>query len=218
MINRDFILRIAEMFGRELSILIGLRERKQYEEELIAIDDLLLKKVGLTSRFINSLSEEMLLQLLSPLGQLNVESCFWIAGLLMEEGEVYESLGNSTESYYRYLKSLYLLLEIAYQEHIQQDSFVTPSIKTLIAKLKAYTLPAHLQRKLIRYYEQQGMYAQAENVLFESLEQHPEKTTLQQGREFYQRLLKKSEMDLQVGNLSTEEVQEGLTQLQQFSD
>ena len=35
MINKDYILRIAERFGKELAILLHLRERNQFEEALI---------------------------------------------------------------------------------------------------------------------------------------------------------------------------------------
>ncbi len=68
MINKDFILRIVERFGRELAILLHLRERNQFEEALIHIDDLYLNSLGLTIGFVNSISEEVLLTLISPLG------------------------------------------------------------------------------------------------------------------------------------------------------
>jgi len=80
MMNKDYILRMAERFGRALAIILQLRQSNKYEEALIAIDDMFLHTVGYTSSFINSASEEMLLNLLSPLGVLNVEKCLWIAG------------------------------------------------------------------------------------------------------------------------------------------
>ncbi|GCE03670.1 DUF6483 family protein [Dictyobacter aurantiacus] len=216
MINKDYILRLAEQIGYELSILIGLRKRNRFQDELIAIDNLLLKYTGLTSRFINSLADELLLQSLSPLGKLNVDSALWIASMLKEEGAAYEGLANSNESYYRYTKSLYLLLELLFQEHVGSDSPLYNEAEELIHKLADYALPAHIQQKLFRYYEQRGMYAQAENFLFDLLEQHPSPETLQAGQEFYQRLQKKSTTDLQLGDFSHEEVQEGLDQLQRF--
>src|SRR5205085_12319598 len=108
MINKDYILRMAERFGRYLAIIIGLRQSNKNEEALIYIDDLFLQTTGLTTGFINSASEDMLLNLLSPLGVLNVEKCLWVALLLKEEADIYENMNQPTECYYRYLKSLFL--------------------------------------------------------------------------------------------------------------
>jgi Family of unknown function (DUF6483) len=216
MINKDYILRIAEQLGRELSILVGLRKRNKQEEELIAIDNFFLKYIGMTSRFINSLSDEMLLQTLAPLGKLNIESALWIGSLLHEEGDIYADYGNETESYYRYCKALFLLLEAFYQEHIPDDTIFLATIQDLSDKLSVYQIPMHLQRKVFRYYEQRGMYARAENLLFETLEQTPDESLFADGNAFYQRLSLKSEIDLQAGDLSHEEVEESQAQLTQL--
>jgi hypothetical protein len=218
MINRDYILRIAEQLGRELSILIGLRKRDKREEELIAIDNFLLKYIGMTSRFINSLSDEMLLQTLSPLGKLNIESALWIGGLLNEEGDIYADLHKTTESFYRYCKALYLLLEAFYQEHIPDETFFQTTIQELIQKLSEYEMPLHIQCKLFRYYEQTGRYASAENMLFDYLERSPNSEMFVNGVEFYQRLALKSEADLQAGELSHEEVEESRQQLARMQE
>ena len=216
MINKDYILRLAEQIGYEISILVGLRKRDRYEDELLTIDNLLLKFTGMTSRFINSLSDEMFLQSLSPMGKINVEVILWISALLKEEGEAYDALNNSKESYYRYVKSLYLLLELLHQEHIPFDSPLYEDAKDLIEKLASYELPAYLQREIFRYYEQIGMYDQAENILFDYLEKDASIAMLTLGKEFYQRLLTKNTLDLQNGNFSLEEVHEGLEQLKNF--
>ena len=51
MINKDYILRLAEQLGRTLAIILGLRKYNQQEEALIYIDSVLLKTTGMTSRF-----------------------------------------------------------------------------------------------------------------------------------------------------------------------
>ncbi len=215
MINRDYILRLAEQVGRELAIVLRLRKRDQYEDALITIDDLLFQKVGLTSGFINSLSEEMLVRTLSPLGQLNVEACLWMASLLKAEGEVYDAKGESNASYYRYTKALYLFIEVLRQEYFPDGSTFYLDIKELLNRLAAYELPATIQVQLFHYYERIGLYAQAENILFDQLETvQPSHTLIEQGYGFYERLLKKSDFDLHAGNLSREEVREGIAQLQ----
>ena len=154
MINKDYILRLAERIGRELSILLGLRERDKIEEGLITIDELLVRSTGLTSRFINALSEEMLVKSLSPLERPNIEAFIWVAALLKTEGTLYERLEQESESYYRYAKSLYLFLEVFQHEPTFIESEYMADIKELLLKLEPYELPATLTPKLARYYEQ----------------------------------------------------------------
>ena len=216
MVNKDYILRIAERFGRELAIIVGLRKANKHEEALISIDDLLLHSVGLTSSFINSVSDEVLVLALSPLGVLNIEKCFWVATLLKAEGEVYEELGNSNESYYRYLKALMLFLEVQLHDAAQMPSFGT-EIDELLKKLAEYELPTKIDSKLFSYYELMGYYSKAEDILFELLNaEHTPAKTREKGLAFYQRLQKKSDADLLAGNFSREEVEEGERQLQLY--
>src|SRR5437868_14978765 len=85
MINKDYILRMAERVGRALAIILGLRKANRFEEALIYIDDLFLQAVGMTSSFINSVTEETLLHMLSPLGKLDLNKCLWVAALLKAE-------------------------------------------------------------------------------------------------------------------------------------
>ena len=153
MTNKDYILRLAERIGRELSILLGLRKRNQIEEGLIAVDELFIRSTGLTSRFINALSEDMLVQSLSPFGPLNTERIIWAAALLKTEGILYERLEQESESYYRYVKSLYLFLEVFQHEPGFIETEYMADIKELLGKLEAYELPATLTPKLMWYEE-----------------------------------------------------------------
>jgi hypothetical protein len=214
LINKDYILRLAERIGRELAILLGLRERNEIEEGLIAIDELLVRSTGLTSRAINALSEDMLIKSLSPLGTPNTEALIWVAALLKTEGILYERLEQESESYYRYIKSLYLFLEMFQHEPAFMESEYMADIKELLLKLEPYELPANLKPKIMRYYEYIGLYAKAEDILTEYLEIHPDDTQMaSHGYAFYQRLQSKSAADLQAGNFSHVEIQEGISHL-----
>ena len=203
---------MAEKFGRALAVILHLREYNKHEEALIYADDLLLQMTGLTSGFINSVSEDMLIQAISPFGVLNVDKCLWIAVLLKSEGEIYEELGNSNESYYRYLKSLHLYLLALFSEATLQDT--QADLDELLNKLVDYELPMSTKEKLFRYYEHIGAYDKAEDTLFEIVEVSPANVGfVGLGVAFYKRLLLKSDADLQQGNLSREEVEEELAQL-----
>lgn len=215
MLNRDYILRIVEQFARELAIIVGLRKRNKYQDALIYIDNLFLQMTGLTSSFINGLSEEMLIKTFSPLGQLNAHTCLWTASLLKAEGEVYEDLGNANESYYRFHKALFLLLEVILHEPFDDDSELFQVVDDLQQKLADYELPVPIREKLFAYYEHISRYATAEDLLFELFElSPPDAHAIVLGLDFYTRLQQKSEADLVAGNFSHEEVEEGLAHLQ----
>jgi hypothetical protein len=218
MINKDYILRMAERFGRYLAIILRLKQYNKHEEALLYIDDLFLQMTGLTTGFINSASEEMLLNMISPLGALNVDKCLWIAVLLKEEADIYEELGNPDESYYRYLKSLFFFLEVSLRDVTPKDFDIDIAIEDVLGKLAEYELPLQTKSKLFRYFEKTGQYAKAEDVLFEMLEgeekdEAVEDEVVEQGVGFYERLMKKSDDELEAGGLSREEVEEGLGEL-----
>lgn len=222
MINKDYILRLAEQFGRELAIIIGLRQRNQFEESLYAIDEMLLRTTGFTSGLINTTSEETLLNLLAPLGKLNVEKCLWIVVLLNEEGESYIALERPDDAYYRYLKSLNLALELLLRGYNVRDIDLLPFAETLLSKLADYEIPMQTREKLSQCYEQAGWYARAEDVLFEMIEDvsvpdDEARRIIIYGKAFYKRLLSKSNADLQAGNLSRDEVQDGLAALEKIA-
>ena len=204
--------------GRELAILLGLCKREKYQEALIYIDDLLLRTSGLTSRSLNLLSEEMLLKILSPLGNLNVETCLWIAIMLKAEGQIYEDQGQTNESYYRYLKSLYLFLAALRCEPIDDYLQFSIQISEILIKLSNYELPDNIKEQLFWYYEYSGEYGKAEDILFELFQIHPADQEIRaQGLAFYEHLLAKSDADLQAGHFSRSEVYEGMAQLPPYN-
>jgi hypothetical protein len=216
MMNKDYILRIAERFGRMLAIILHLRKFNRYEEALITIDEVFLQTVGFISSFVNSASEEMLLNLLSPLGILNVEKCLWIAVLLKEEGDIYVELNKEDESYYRYLKSLFFFLEASQYEDDVKDIDIAAAIEDIVSKLEEYELPLAMKSKLFCYFEKVGRYTKAQNLLFEMIEGEEESAddeVVEQGLSFYDRLMQKSDADLQVSGLSRKEIEEGLARL-----
>ncbi len=216
MVNKDYILRLAERFGRMLAIVMHLRKYNQHEEALITIDEMFYSSTGLTTGFINASSEETLLTLLSPLGTLNIEKCLWIALLLKEEGAIYDELGQQDESYFRYLKSLNLFLIVLLDTHDLVEMDVPTIIDELLQLLDEFELPQLTKMRLFRYEEMNGNYAKAEDMLFEIVEndeQPVEPETIEQGIAFYQRLLRKNDADLAAGNFTRTEVEEGLIQL-----
>ena len=66
---------------------------------------------------------------------------------------------------------------------------------------------------MMAYYEQQGAYAAAEDVLFDMLEDDDSDAARATGREFYSRMLSLTDDELEAGELPRDEVTEGLARL-----
>ena len=217
MMNKDYILRIAERFGRALAIILQLRKSNKFEEALIYIDDIFLQTTGFTASFVNSASEEMLLQLISPLGILNVQKCAWIALLLKEEGDIYVEMGNEDESYFRYLKSLHFFLEVAKYEDEARDIDIASAIDYDLQALEAFDLPQETYSRLFSFFVTAGQYARARDMLNEAVkesERPVDSGIIEQGKAFYERLRGRSDEDLRMSGFTRREVEEVLEKLE----
>lgn len=219
MMQKDYLLRIAAELASVLTAILGFRQTKQYQAALDLIDQVFKQTLGFGSDLINSVPDETLLAMLTSFNTLDIEKCLLVATLLNAEGDIYLDQSDFDTSYYRYLKSLYLFLEVLLNYSNANDPDILSHIEELLSKLEDYELPVELKINLFRYYERTGRYSQAEDTLFEVIEaDHNDNQAatdiLEQGIAFYQRLLKKKDPDLVAGNFSREKAQVGLTLLQ----
>ena len=214
MTQRDYILRLAEEIGRAFAQILYHKQIKDYTGALNFIDEQYRQTLGMGAGFIHSVPEETLLAMLTSLGRLNTEKCWLLATLLKAEGEIYEEQNNEAESYYCYLKSLNLFLEVLILDGNVSDVDYVPELEGLLYKLHDYELPVKAELKLLQHYENTGKFARAKELLFEMLNADaPDKAVIQKGIAFYTRLRKKSDMALSAGNFSRAEVEEGLARL-----
>jgi hypothetical protein len=87
-------------------------------------------------------------------------------------------------------------------------------IDGLIYKLADYDLPPHTQKLLFLYFERTNRFAQAEDILDELVASTPgNKQIIENGISFYHRLQQKNTAILRAGNLTKDEVEEGLAKL-----
>jgi Family of unknown function (DUF6483) len=217
MAQRDYILRLAEEIGRAFAQILYQKQIKDYAGALNFIDEQYRQILGMGAGFIHSAPEETLLAMLTSLGALNTEKCWLLATLLKAEGEIYEEQGNEDESYYCYLKSLNLFLEVLLLVDKISDVDNVAELEGLLYKLHDYELPTKTELKLLQYYENTGRFAKAEDLLFEMLNTDaPDTAAIERGIAFYSRLKKKSDMVLSAGNFSRVEVEEGLARLKEM--
>ncbi len=214
MYNRDYLLQLIEQLGLVLARALGRSGMKTAEEPLRDIDEAAKMFVGLGSGMIASFSDDDLITILHTGGSFDLNKCLAVSEVLYAEGRVYESAGDRGGSHLRYQRSLHFLLEALNEDPDLSPAPYEERISELLDRLRDVELPRAVMLKLFRFYESRGAYALAENILFDLADTTPE-TVRDEGRRFYERLLKKTDEELAQGNLPRSEVEEGL---QEFNE
>jgi hypothetical protein len=217
MSQRDYILRIAQEFGRALAQVLYNREIQDYAAAHSLIDEQSKQIFGMGIGFMRSVPEETLLSMLTSFDTLDTEKCWLLAILLKAEGDIYEDQGNASESYYSYIRSLNLILEVLLLDPASSGRRIVPEIEDLLSRLSDYDLPIRTRLLLFRYFDHAHEYSRAEGLLFEMLEEgDSEGDILDKGIGFFQRLKRKNDVELKAGNFSREKVEEGLARLERM--
>jgi hypothetical protein len=212
MITRDFFLRMIQQLAQALARVLKLSEVKQFDEALEEVQRTSKKMLGMDLRMLTSLSDEEFIRLMSLGERFDVEKCVVIAELLRVVGDVNDLRGNEGERHHCYTTSLSLLIELLLRESGTLPKEYFDEMEMLMGKLSAYKLSVGLREKLVRYYEATGRFDAAENILFDVVKEDPVFVT--EGLMFYQRLRRKSEEDLVRGNLTHEEVEASIKDLE----
>jgi Family of unknown function (DUF6483) len=219
MAQRDYILRIAQELGSALAQVLYNRQIKDYTAAHKLIDEQSKQLFGMGIGFMRSVPEETLLSMLTSFDALDTEKCWMLAILLKAEGDIYEDQANASESYYSYIRSLNLFLEVVLLGTANTDRNIVPEIDELLSRLSDYDLPVRTKLLLFRYFDHIHQYARAEELLFEMLEASgPDEEILVYGTSFYQQLLKKSDASLNMDNFSQEKAKKGLSKIERLRD
>lgn len=215
MLKRNLTAELVGKFNEALTKILEYKNEGKNEEALNVIDNTLKELFRLGSKFFNSFSDENLIDMIKTDGTINADKCIMMAKLLEEEADIIEILGDSNEAFYINLKSLNLFLEAYINKDNNCDLYnFFSDIDIVIEKINDYKIPIIIQSKMIDYYTKINKYDEAENILYEILEdQEFSKNVIDKALSFYETLLTKSDDDLDNGNLSREEINESLAAL-----
>src|SRR5215471_9248006 len=131
MSQRDYILRIAEEFGRALAQVLYNKQIQDYAAAHKLIDELCKQAFGMGIGFMRSVPDETLLSMLTSFDRLDTEKCWLLAALLKAEGDIYQDQGNTSESYYSYVRSLNLILEVLLLDTTLNGTTTVPELEEL---------------------------------------------------------------------------------------
>ncbi|MCP5094764.1 MAG: hypothetical protein GY943_04350 [Chloroflexi bacterium] len=215
-------MRILEEFGqrmgRLLAQVLNLADADNFGEAHDLIDQSSRQLIGLSTNGVVNMPDDVLLDTLqSDSSTYWAERAAYLSFLLVEDGRLYVKEGDEDGGYGRFCTALHLQLAVITEK--EQTVVSHEEIAETIAELDDYHLPGRTSAALMRYYENQGIYSKAEDILFDwfnaeaAIDDLNSANPIDIGIAFYQRLLQKPDPDLIAGNLPRSEVEASLEEL-----
>jgi len=205
MIRRDYLIKLVQELSAVLLRIISLKNRREFAAALYEIDCALERYLRLPPSEALPQNLDRVLDLCSRDGSPMSDSLKLLADIFYEQGEVLRLQGNDRHPQAELL-ALGLYLEAVRTGFVSLD--LLQRIDELVQRLGDELLPAPVLRRLFRYLEDRGLYATAEDALYEWIDLN-DPDALKECVMFYERLSQKSDEELVRGNLPRSEVQEG---------
>lgn len=213
MIRKSYSFTRIENYPAFLDALEDLKEEKKYNEVLEHTNEFLVNHYNISSSQLYALSEKELLDCMEE-DSSDQEKWPCIADILVEEGDAYEAQNIRDKAFRRYEKALLILMELCRKETTTFTMANHARIEDIFSRIVIFDLPLSTKLRLFHYLEDQKKYATAEDVLFNMVEESGRDLGIrQEGIMFFERLLAKSDAELEKGNYPREEVEEGLMRI-----
>jgi len=215
MFKKDYIMRMIEQMTAVLSEVLALGNNKSYNDAFVLTNGTLRDLTGLGSASLRQLPTEALLDQLMMRDDLGwAETAVSVATILHQEGTLHADQDDELAAYECHQQALQILLATHRRRPGVDWPDFAPNISTLLEHLDAVILPGETYAQLLHYFEEQGDYGRAEDILFTWRDSLPDDgEVIETGSDFYNRLLQKSDLELESGNLPRAEVRAGLSDL-----
>jgi Family of unknown function (DUF6483) len=222
MLQRDWLMRQIEQAARILAAIIAKVTTGQTIDVLGMFDQAYRPLLGVGSTALPFLSDEQLLDMLRPGGSPDHRRWPVLAQLLAVEADVHERRGARVEALARWRRAMLLLNELGGEPQRE------PALAADVARrLRDYRLRPATRVQVARLYESAGRYADAEDTLFEGLDDAADDAAdanpapdavatdelVDASIAFYRRLLAFDDEALAAGGLPRDEVLEALAEL-----
>lgn len=208
MFSEDYILRMINQVIAALYALVGLKKAGKYQEAAELIDQNLEILVGLKANLIRYMSEENVLKALTQQEELDIERLALVAKLMKEEGEILSVQKREVESQDSYSRALGFYLEVMFRGGSGGQEEIGKEVEEILNRVGKERLNEDRLWGLSGYYEQMGKYREGEEMLLEIYRRPEWSDEIQpELKGYYERMLEKTDEELQEGKLSREELQ-----------
>src|SRR6266511_657610 len=195
MYQRDYLMRQIEQAARVLAAIMRKALGGEPDQALGMFDQAYQPLLGVSQRVVSTLTDEQLISLLTSGSMPDLRRVASVLEVVKSEADVHTQAGNQQAAATRYRRALTLAGD-------------------LVERTGGMALSPSQRLALARVLESLGRYADAEDALFEAIDDLPADTGLvDAGIAFYQRLLALQDADLETGGLPREEVKSSLAEL-----
>ena len=209
MLTEDYIMRMINMAIAALLQAIGLRKAGEYNQALQTIDQALEQLTGLRADLLLRLDDHAFLDSLSIQGELDQERAIMVADLCNEQSEIYLAQNHPEIACLSRVRALTLYLEAT--PEVQIDPALQEKIDHTALAAQDCHAPFETRFALYSYYENIGNYVKAGQVIKDLSDDRLYHAEMRQEyAEFYQRLLEKSEIELERGGVTRSQVEHAL--------
>ncbi len=213
MIRQDYLLRLIEQAAQLLAKLLGLQAAGQHPEAAAVRRDAAKTLLGLSDDQLRTWRDDELIDHLQQSGSLaEFPLRLGVAiSLLQADGNGLAAAGDRDGAIRARATALCLLLRAHILNVAPDLPDFTPRTADLLAELPFEDMPVTTAVLLMCHHEHLGQFGQAEDVLFALRQRERDASRLQElGNQFYARLLRHTDAELQAGNLPREEVETGV--------
>lgn len=211
----DFLMRMILPFEQAIVALLFAKKERDAKRGLEIIGQTSQKMLGMDSNLLSRLSDNYLYQLLEKDSEQGAIRCLVLASLLKEEADIYQMMGDEDAAVERWTKALRVYLAVLPDRKLPEFGKPLENMQEMADRLRGFDISEEIRRPLMRYFESKNLYAQAENILWDMIDSVPgDRTLIEEGIAFYQRLESLHPARLLAGKLPLAEVQSGLQQLQ----
>ncbi|MEP7218676.1 MAG: DUF6483 family protein, partial [Bacteroidota bacterium] len=212
MLKRDYILSMVEHLAQFIARVVFLRETNRSDSAMAEIDEFYQKVFEHDAKTIRVMPHQDVVAICVADGVLDHQRSVALASILKEEGDILALKGDMEGAGNCYTRSLALLLATYGTGTEALPLGTVQTLELVVDRALGNEMPAAVTLDLLHYFEGNGLYADAENLLYELIDAGIPGMT-EEGTAFYRRMLEKDDQDLADGDLPRAEVEEGLATL-----
>ncbi|MDP4087828.1 MAG: DUF6483 family protein [Bacillota bacterium] len=217
MIKNDLLAIKMKQLSEIITKVLSFNEDNNFGESHLVINEAYRQLIGLNSDLVEKLPYEDTVNLISAYESAEVVKLIILAELFKLSSDLNYLEENSEKG----LSNAYKSLNV-YRKALELDNETTieiceDNIDKIVERVRDYEIPLEGMLAIFKYEEAVGRFDKAEDMFFEILDSTEEKSELiQEGINFYNRLLGKTEEELEEGNLPKDEVEDGLQRVQNY--